>query len=211
MIKKVWSKVKDEIVLFNMKKEWRKQNSSNHTKIKNRFNVQNVKVGKGTYGELFIKDFGNHQWNLSIGNYCSIAQNVTFLVAGEHQYNTISTFPFKTYYTNLKEKEDFSKGEIKIKDDVWIGYNCIILSGVTIGQGAIIAAGSIVHKDIPPYAIYGGGRVIKYRFSKEIIDKLLKINFSKMDEKFIFNNISSLYEEVNEENIEEFMKLFPIR
>lgn len=70
--------------------------------------------------------------------------------------------------------EATSKGDIVVKDDVWIGYGSIILSGVHIGQGAVIAAGSVVSHDVPPYAIVGGvpARLIKYRFSEEMTKKL---------------------------------------
>lgn len=79
-----------------------------------------------------------------------------------------------------------------IKDDVWIGAQATIMSGVTIGQGAVIGAKALVTKDVPPYAIVGGvpAKVIKYRFEKEIIDELLKIDFSKFDYKVIKEHIT---------------------
>lgn len=79
-----------------------------------------------------------------------------------------------------------------IKDDVWIGAQATIMSGVTIGQGAVIGAKALVTKDVPPYAIVGGvpAKVIKYRFEKEIIDELLKIDFSKLDYKVIKEHIT---------------------
>lgn len=179
MIKKILMKIYSPIDLFIWKNKWRKNNKHNFTKIKNKFYFDNLSVGKGTYGEIKVKDYGSKDWKIEIGNYCSIAQECTFLVTGEHEYNNISTYPWKQ--SILKRGiETKSKGKIIIKDDVWIGYNCLIMSGVTIGQGAIIAAGSIVHKNVPPYAIYGGGRIIKYRFSEKIINALLKIDYNKI-------------------------------
>lgn len=96
--------------------------------------------------------------------------------------------------------EAVSKGDITIEDDVWIGYGATILSGVKIGQGAVIAAGAVVTRDVPPYAIAGGvpAKVIKWRFPQAIIDKLVKIDFSKLDEKMVRKHIDELYEKVDE-------------
>lgn len=84
-------------------------------------------------------------------------------MSGEHNYSCFSTYPFHRYVID-GSFESISKGPIILEDDVWIGENCIILSGVKIGQGAVIAAGAIVTNDIPPYAIAGGvpAKVIKY-------------------------------------------------
>lgn len=127
-----------------------------------------------------------------------------FLLSGEHKYNTFSTYPFNSKFNHIRESH--SKGKIIVKDDVWIGYGSTILSGVTIGQGAIIGAQSVVIKDVPPYAIYAGGKIIKYRFSQNIIDKLLKIDFSKINENFVRENIEVLYNEITDENIDEIVK-----
>ncbi|MBM6929940.1 CatB-related O-acetyltransferase [[Clostridium] spiroforme] len=87
-----------------------------------------------------------------------------------------------------------SKGSITVSDDVWIGTRAIILSGVNIGQGAIIAAGSVVTKDVPAYAVVAGipARIIKYRFSNEMINLLLKFDFSKLDKDFIIKHKEQL-------------------
>lgn len=85
----------------------------------------------------------------------------------------------------------------------------MILSGVTIGQGAVIGAGSIVAKDIPPYSIYAGNKIIKYRFSEKIKNKLLQIDFDRLDEKNIKENIDLLYTNCSEDNIDEIInKIF---
>lgn len=174
---------------------WRNKNKHNYTIASNCFCKNKVMVGKGTYGELFVKHFGNENEKLIIGSYCSIAPNVTFILGGEHRYTSLMTYPIKNKLIN-NENESLSKGPIFIGDDVWIGYGVTILSGVKIGQGAIVAAGSIVYKDIPPYAIYSTNRIIKYRFKKEIIDELCKIEFSKLD----YDNLIMLYKKYNELN-----------
>lgn len=183
------------------RRKWRKLNKHNYTIAKNKYNFNNVYVGNGTYGDLNIYSFSKFNEHLSIGNYCSIAPNVSFLLSGEHNYKLFSTYPFS--FRNTGIDESISKGDIKIDDDVWIGFGAIILSGVHIGKGAVVGAGSIVAKDIPPYAIYVGNKVIKYRFSPDIIEKLDKIDYSKIGIEDISQDL--LYE-LNSENIDEFIK-----
>ena len=101
------------------------------------------------------------------------------------------------------EKDTFSKGTVVIGNDVWIGARATILSGVTVGDGAVIGAGALVAKDVPPYAIVGGvpARLIKYRFSSEIINELLEIKWWDWDSKKLTQNIDDFYLDV-----EEFIK-----
>ena len=109
----------------------------------------------------------------------------------------ISTFPFRVHCLG-HSVEAVSKGDIIVDDDVWIGYRSTVLSGVHIGQGAVIAAGSVVTSDVPPYAIVGGvpAKVIKYRFPQEIIDGLLQVDFSRLDDKLIGDHQAQLYEKL---------------
>ena len=196
LIKMIFLKIKNTIDLFLLKIAWRKRNKHNQTSLKNYFSIKKVSVGKKTYGSLLVNSFGNDDERLIIGSYCSIAGEVKFLLGGEHPYKGLSTYPFKKFICGIKE-DTFTKGPIIIKDDVWIGERCLILSGVTIGQGAVIAAGSIVSKDIPPYAIFAGRRVLNYRFSKDIIAVLQCFDYSKLDDESIRNNIDLLYTNLN--------------
>ncbi|ULT56776.1 CatB-related O-acetyltransferase [Neobacillus drentensis] len=206
MIRRVFQKVKKIFGLILFKMAWRKRNKHNYTSVMSIFPIDKVLVGKKTYGPLFVNSYGNNDEKLVIGSYCSIAGDVKFLLGGEHSYKGLSTYPFKKYICGEKENT-LTKGPIVIKDDVWIGERCLILSGVTIGQGAVIAAGSIVAKDIPPYAIFVGGEILKYRFSEEIIRKLECLDYSKVDEKSIKENIDLLYTEINTSILEkEFYK-----
>lgn len=110
--------------------------------------------------------------NLIIGKYCSIALEVKFFLGGNHRMDRVSTW----IHPSVEDDNLRSSGNITIGNDVWIGYNATIMSGVTIGDGAVIAANSTVVKDVPPYSITGGNpaKHIKHRFSKEDIDFLLK-------------------------------------
>lgn len=177
------SQVKTFWKLCKFKSRWRKQNSDNLTVAANIFPIEKVNVGKHTYGELRVYSFGGGREGLSIGSYCSIAGNVSFLLGGEHALDMVSTYPFARHIYSLKDNPDeATKGRIIIDDDVWIGHGVTVLSGVHIGQGAVIGAGSVVTHNVPPYAIFVGNSVKKYRFTDDIINELLKIDYSKLSE-----------------------------
>lgn len=183
------------------KRKWRKMNKHNFTICDNAeneslFPINKVHVGKYSYGPLRVIPYSEYDSDLYIGNFCSIAGNVTFLLGGEHQYNYISTYPFKAIF--LREGEAQSKGDIIVEDDVWIGYGATILSGVTLARGTIVAAGSVVVKSTEPYSIIGGNpaKLIKKRFSETTIEKLMRISFNGWDEKYIQKNINSIYKEL---------------
>lgn len=169
------------------------------------------KIGKYSYGPLRIRDWNNPKEGISIGEFVSIGENVDFMLGGEHPTNCGSTFPFIEYFAEGQREITGTKGEIVVEDDVWIGSHSVILSGVKLGQGSIVAAGSVVTKDVPPYAIVGGApaKLIKYRFSQEIIDKMLaKADYSKLSEKKIKEHIELFCKEITEENVDEYLELF---
>lgn len=124
-----------------------------------------------------IEDFGWQLDKLMIGNYVCIAGGVTILMGGNHNHHPdwITVYPFASHV----EKSYEPKGNTVIKSDTWIGMNAMIMPGITIGEGAIIAAGSVVVKDVPPYTIVGGNpaKVIKKRFSEEEISMLLELRW----------------------------------
>ena len=180
--------------MAKFKKLWKQKNAHNFTLPAKFFPMDRVSIGKNTYGTIDVL-FSNPQGSLIIGNYCSIADGVKFLHSTDHALNRISTYPFKSMLLS-GELESLYKGDTVVEDDVWIGYGATILSGVRIGQGAVIAAGAVVNKDVPPYAIVGGvpAKVIKYRFSPELIDEMLKIDYSKLDVDAIRQHEAQLYE-----------------
>ena len=184
---------------------WIKQRGNNQTKAGNIFPTNIVEVGDHTYGTLNIHYYKTEKERLSIGRYCSIADNVQFYTGGGHDLSNIMTFPFKNHCTNDRVKEALSKGPIVIEDDVWIGANCIILSGVTIGKGAVIGAGSVVAKDIPPYAVFCGGEIKKYRFDESIRKKLLDFDLGQIKIDHAEAIMEWLYTPLTEQNIDEIL------
>jgi virginiamycin A acetyltransferase len=180
-------------------RRWKKRNTENRTYPGTLFNEKVVSVGKYTYGQLNVRKYGSSKIHLKIGSFCSIADDTFFLLDGEHSINHISTYPMKQDVLH-KELESISKGDIIIDDDVWIGFRSTILSGVHVGQGAIIAAGSVVTKDIPPYAVVGGvpAKLIKYRFNQVLIEELLQVDYSKLTKDEIEKHIDNFYTELYE-------------
>ena len=138
-------------------------------------------IGDHTYGVPHVYE----SWitKLTIGRFTSIAQNVQ-IVLGDHRPSFATTYPFFT----LKDEwpgagpialDHQTRGPVVIGNDVWMCASVIVTSGVTIGDGAVLAAGAIVTKDVPPYAIVGGNpaRLIRYRFPPDIIDRLLRVRW----------------------------------
>ena len=199
---KIFSFIK--LLLFTIK--WKKNNPNNSTYPGTVFNINEVFVGKYSYGQLNVKKYGNSKTKLIIKNFCSIADEVVFLLDGNHETKTISTFPFKQQLFGITG-ESQSNGDIVIDDDVWIGTRCLILSGVHIGQGAVIAAGAVVTRDVPPYAIVGGvpAKIIKYRFDSNMIQELMKINYGTLTKNQIQSHIDDLYEPLIDKNQIDWM------
>lgn len=142
----------------------------------------------------------NHD-KLQIGKFCSIACGAKFLFnSANHTLSSLSTYPFPLFFEEWGlEKKGVTnawdnKGDIIIGNDVWIGYEAVILAGVTIGDGAIIGTRAVVAKDVPPYTIVGGvpGKPIKRRFPEETISALLEIQWWNWSEERIARNIGAI-------------------
>lgn len=139
----------------------------------------------------------NHD-KLIIGKFCSIACGAKFLFnSANHTLTSLSTYPFPLFFEewelekkNITEAWD-NKGDIMIGNDVWIGYEAVILAGVMIGDGAIIGTRAVVTKDVPPYTIVGGvpAKPIKKRFDDETIAQLLRLKWWDWSEEKIAQNI----------------------
>lgn len=159
---------------------------------------KNIEIGDYTMYNDFVNDPCDFEKNnvlyhypvngdkLKIGKFCSIACGAKFIfTSANHSLKSLSTYPFPIFFEewgldvkNISEAWD-NKGDIVIGSDVWIGYEAVILSGVTIGDGAVVGARAVVTKDVPPYTVVGGvpARPIKKRFDEQTIDRLLKLRW----------------------------------
>lgn len=164
-----------------------------------------INIGDHTYGTPCVHFGDLEKTKLVIGKYCSISQDVHIFLGGNHRTDWVTTYPLTVFdnSTDLKRICNISHGDVIIGNDVWIGFRVIILSGTHIGDGAVIGAGSVVTKDIPPYAIVAGNpaRIVRYRFTSEQIEKLLNIKWWEWDiEKVKIN-----YEYLLDNNISQFI------
>ena len=173
--------------------------------LKNNVSLNSVKLGRFTY----ISTNTKIQYT-TIGKFCSVGPDCK-IGLGKHPSNTfVSTHPIffslsKQSQMTFVSKNYFDEFEhISIGNDVWIGTGSIIIDGVKIEDGVIVAAGSVVTEDIPAYAIVGGvpAKIIKYRFSEKEIDRLLEIKWWDMNIDLIKNKFKKFH------NINEFLKVF---
>jgi virginiamycin A acetyltransferase len=180
------------------KKIYPRSNDSETVYLKSIITNPNITVGDYTMYNDFVLDPAQFEKNnvlyhypvnndkLIIGKFCSIACGAKFLfTSANHTLKSLSTYPFPLFFdewnldrNNVKSAWD-NKGDIVIGNDVWIGYEAVILSGVHIGDGAIIGARAVVTKDISPYTIVGGipAKAIRKRFDDETINALLQIQW----------------------------------
>lgn len=166
-----------------------------------------MSFGKYTYGQPNVV-WQNNNATLTIGNFCSIATNVTIYLGGNHRTDWVTTYPFGHIHQNIfnhfnGEGHPSTKGNVVIGNDVWIGSNVTIMSGVTIGDGAVIANNSHVVKHVESYSTVGGNpaKLIKYRFTPQQIEKLLEIKWWYWDDEKI-NKMTPL---LCHHNIDQFI------
>lgn len=169
-----------------------------YTVISDKCRIQrSVVIRKSTINEYSYIGHNTNINNTTIGKYCSFSKNIIIGI-GTHPTNFVSTSPLfftvrnGTGYSWITEdKFDDTPAPVTIGNDVWVGLNSSIMGGVTVGNGAIIAAHSVVTKDVPPYAIVGGvpAKIIKYRFSEEIIAQLEELKWWDMPEEVLKKSI----------------------
>lgn len=142
----------------------------------------------------------NHD-ELVIGKFCSIACGAKFLFnSANHRMSSLSTYPFPLFFEEWGlERKDVTdawdnKGDIVVGNDVWIGYEAVILAGVTIGDGAVIGARAVVTKNVPPYTIVGGvpAKAIRKRFPEETVEALLEMKWWDWPQEKIAANIGAI-------------------
>jgi acetyltransferase-like isoleucine patch superfamily enzyme len=145
--------------------------------------LKRFEIGEWTHGHFGLTVLSPEGGTLRIGRFCSIARGVKISLGGEHRSNWISTYAFPALLPGAEKfrSTDFSrsKGDVTIGNDVWVGIDSIIMSGVTLADGMIVGAGSVVRRSFPPYSIVAGNpaSLAGYRFPKEIIDELVKIRW----------------------------------
>jgi virginiamycin A acetyltransferase len=146
------------------------------------------------YNVLYNYDFSKVK--LIIGKFCAIAAEAKFIMTGDHKLDAISTYPFPIFQNGWETAYDIKdlpvKGDLIIGNDVWLGYDCLIKNGVTVGDGAIIAARAVVVKDVPAYAVVAGNpaTIVKMRFDDATIARLLQIAWWNWDIEKINKNLS---------------------
>lgn len=178
--------------------------------IKNTVSNPNIIIGDYTYfddpedSENFERNVLYHypfsSDKLIIGKFCALARGVKFIMNGaNHKMSGFSTYPFQIFGNGWEcVTPQFSelpfKGDTVIGNDVWIGYESVIMPGVCIGDGAIVAAKSVVVSDIAPYTIVGGNpaKLVKQRFSHDVIDALLEISWWNWDIEKISRNLEKI-------------------
>ncbi len=148
-------------------------------------------IGDFTYGSPVILDWGEGA-TLKIGRFCSIAENVSIFLGGNHRMDWLSTYPFNKIKHFRKDAGHIkghpqTKGDVIIGHDVWIGWGAVIMSGVKIGNGAVVGAYAVVTKDIQPYEVVAGNpaKHIKFRFDENTIDILMKNEWWNLNENQI--------------------------
>lgn len=181
--------------------------------LKNVISNANISVGDYTMYNDFVNDpvffeknnviyhYPVNHDKLVIGKFCSIACGARFIFnSANHSMTSLSTYPFPLFFEEWGlDRKDIAaswdnKGDIVVGNDVWIGYEAVILAGVTVGDGAIIGARALVTKDVPPYTIVGGvpAKTIRKRFSEETISFLLEIKWWNWPKERIAENITAI-------------------
>jgi len=165
-------------------------------------------IGDHTYGQPQILE--PRMAALRIGKFCSIASGVT-IILGNHRTDSVTTYPFSTLKKHWPGiirssiEDHTSNGDVNIGNDVWIGRAATIMSGVTVGNGAVIAANSLVNKNVAPYAIVGGtpAKLLKFRHSPQVISDLLIIKWWDWDDELIDSRLPEILSDV-----ETFVNLY---
>jgi virginiamycin A acetyltransferase len=158
-------------------------------------------IQMGNYSSLWGPNLdivtGNQK--VTIGNFCSIARNVSMQTFNHNSKKITTYFIGQNLFDEKWDNEKVSKGDINIENDVWIGSHCVVLGGVTIANGAVVAANSVVTKDVPAFSIVAGSpaKVIGYRFDNETVEKIQKLAWWDWSIDEIKKNKSLFEDEIN--------------
>jgi acetyltransferase-like isoleucine patch superfamily enzyme len=155
-------------------------------------------IGEHSYGAPKIRFAGlGHRFHC--GRYCSFAPGAQVLLGGNHRPDWATTYPFPAFADRFPAAEGIEgyhvgRGDVVVGNDVWCGSSAALISGVTVGDGAVVAIGSVVTKDVPPFAIVGGNpaQLIRYRFDEETIADLLALRWWDWDDEKVNANVHLL-------------------
>ena len=214
------SLIKNYFSLNRLKKQYQNKKISilmfydKESVVSNKSRIQRfVILRKCVVSDYSYIGYNTNIYNASIGKFCSISKDVCIGLPS-HPTKFISTSPL---FVNIQNGTGYSWSKqdlfnsvpekVVIGNDVWIGMKSTIMGGITIGNGAIIAAHSVVTKDVPPYAIVGGvpSKIIKYRFDGSIIETLQKSEWWNRSDDFLQKNITSFQEELSTENADRLI------
>lgn len=136
------------------------------------------RIGRGSFGRPTVLSWRDGT-ALEIGSYCSIADSATIILGGEHRTDWVTTYPFSHFFPEARgfKGHPRTKGDVVVGSDVWIGYEALILSGVRVGNGAVVAARSVVTRSVEPYSIVAGNpaRHVRFRFDERAVKALEEI------------------------------------
>ena len=168
-----------------------------------------LEYGAHSYGTPHIDYYEGNECKVRIGRYCSISKGVRIVAGGIHPSHWVSTFPFRMQWNLPGAARDgmpFAKGDVVVGSDVWIGTDAMLLSGVTVGDGAIVAARSVVTHDVPAYAIVAGvpAKVIGMRFDPAVVRELLNIAWWDWAESKVRDAVPLL----SSGNVDEFIRRY---
>jgi chloramphenicol O-acetyltransferase type B len=204
-LKNIWARI------FKSKSDRLQSYKRQQSKFKKKYPTYTI--GTASYGIPIIHS--NHGLTtLKIGAYCSIASNVQIFLGGQHCINWVSSYPFPFFYhmdEQFKKNSLLadSRGDVVIGSDVWLCANCIILSGVTIGHGAVIANGAVVSRDVEPYAVMAGNpaKLVKWRFDEPTRIALLESKWWEWPE----NEIKGILNKLCTNDVSELLNYSKVR
>jgi len=167
-------------------------------------------IGKASYGHFRVRNRHKNA-TLKIGAFCSFAGGVQIFLGGEHRTDWVTSFPFPILWSNVAgDIQDCEKthGDVVIGNDVWIGTEALLMSGVRVGNGAVIGARAVVTKDVPPYAIVAGvpAKIVRMRFDDKLIARLEALAWWNWDDQKIARFIPKLLSG----DVESFLELAEI-
>lgn len=161
-------------------------------------------IGRGTYGNLTVLPRGTRS-TLKIGAFCSIADGVKIFMAGGHRPEWVSTYPFNALWLDDPAKGYPRGSDVTIGNDVWLCTDCVIMPGITIGDGAVVGARAVVTRDVEPYTIVAGNpaHLVKKRFDDKTIQQLLELKWWTLKDE----DIKKLLPLMTNKDIQAFIRV----